>query len=342
MSKAVEKIVNNAQLQAKLIEDLLDLSRIISGKLAVERSVLELETVVRTAVDAARPEAEARNVALSLACEASGAHVRGDAARLQQILANLLGNALKFTPPGRRVVVTVRRAEGTVEIEVRDEGQGIAPDFLPHLFERFSQADTKTTRRHGGLGLGLAIVRQLVDLHGGEVTAASEGEGRGATFTVRLPELTDAERISPAPLAATETESSSAVSLAGIKVLAVDDEQSSREVLAEALLACGATVTPAHSAHEALRSFKLDRPDVVVSDIGMPELDGYALVQKIREMPDAGARRTPIIALTAYASLQDRDRAMRSGFDRYLTKPLDPGRLSRMIADVVRRQLVSE
>jgi PAS domain S-box-containing protein len=338
--RAVEKIESNAKLQAKLIEDLLDVSRIITGKLAVEHRVMELAPVIRAAVAAAQPDAGAKGVTLVKRNEAPGAHVRGDPGRLQQVVGNLLHNALKFTPAGGRVTVTVRRAGASVEIEVCDEGEGIAPDFLPHLFQRFSQAEIGTTRRHGGMGLGLAIVRQLVELHGGEVSAASEGEGKGATFTVRLPELTSAEMASPAVDAVAPHAPAPAVSLAGIKVLGVDDEQSSREVLAEVLLSCGATVTLASGVHEALRAFKVDRPDAIVSDIGMPELDGYALVERIRALPDPEASRTPIVALTAYASLQDRERALRLGFDRYLTKPIEPGPLSRMVADLVRRRVV--
>jgi CheY-like chemotaxis protein len=238
--------------------------------------------------------------------------------------------------------VTLRRSGASVELVVRDGGEGIAADFLPHLFERFRQADSSSTRRHGGLGLGLFIVRELVQRHGGEIIAASEGLGRGATFTVRQPALIGSQAAAPRPSAPAVTAAPvEAVSLAGIKVLGVDDDPGAREVLADVLLACGATVTLAASVHEALRAFKLDRPDVLVSDIGMPELDGYSLVGRIRALEDPAARSTPAIALTAYASAEDRERALRAGFDRYLSKPLDTAQLSRLIVDLARERVTS-
>lgn len=338
---AVEKIERNAKLQAKLIEDLLDVSRIISGKLEIERSPIEVGAVVRAAVETARPTAEAKRLALHVADSSRGARARADATRLQQIAGNLLANAIKFTPEGGRVEVCVSASEEHAAIEVRDSGQGIAPELLPHIFDRFRQSDTSSTRRHGGLGLGLSIVRQLTEMHGGGVVAASEGEGKGATFVVRLPLLaeTDVEGarvLSPPP----EPGEEGPMSLAGIKVLAVDDEASARDVLLAALLSCGATVTGASSVHEALRAFKLDRPDVVVSDIAMPEVDGYGLVAKIRGQADPAAAQTPVIALTAYASHQDRQRALRHGFDRYLAKPIDYAKLSRVVSEVVRGRLM--
>ncbi len=339
--RGMEKIENNAWQQARLIEDLLDISRILTGKLAVELEVVELGAVVRAAVETARPSADARRVALTFTDESGAAAMRGSSGRLQQIVGNLLSNAIKFTNEGGQVDVTLRRAEADLEIVVRDDGEGITADFVPHLFERFRQASTSSTRRHGGLGLGLFIVRELTQTHGGEVEVTSEGAGRGATFTVRLPAL--AAGTSPAPLARSrdDEETDRAVSLAGIKVLGVDDERSARDVLAEILHSCGATVTLAGSVHEALRAFKLDRPDVVVSDIAMPEQDGYALITKIRQLGDPAARSTPVIALTAYASLQDRERALQSGFDRYLPKPLNAARLSRLVADLARERVTS-
>jgi hypothetical protein len=337
--KAIEKIASNARLQGKLIEDLLDVSRIITGKLSMDLDALELAAVVRAAVETQRPSAEAKGVVLDMQDDAGGARVRGNAGRLQQIVGNLLANAIKFTPAGKSVMVTVRRAQQNVEIVVRDEGEGIPAAFLPRLFQRFRQADSSSTRRHGGLGLGLSIVRELVEKHEGEVSAASEGVGRGATFTVRLPEL--CETGPSARRQAEAGEAKSSVPLTGIKVLAVDDDLGAREVLSEILLSLGATVTLASSVHEALRAFKLDRPDVVLGDIAMPELDGYALVERIRALPDPAARRTPIIAFTAYASQEDRDRALRAGFDRYLSKPVDPARLSRLIAAAVQERVMS-
>ena len=226
-----------------------------------------------------------------------------------------------------------------MSIEVRDEGEGIAPKFLARIFDRFAQADSSITRSHGGLGIGLTIVRQLVELHGGEVSAASEGPGRGAVFAVELPVLARDAQGAVVRLAMEAPDVGAAVSLAGIKVLAVDDDPGARELVAEMLLACRATVTLASGVHEAVCALKLDRPDV--SDIGMPDLDGYALVAKVRALADAHARATPVVALTAYASIQDRDRALRLGFDRYLTKPVDAGRLSKLVAELARARVVA-
>ena len=338
---AIEKIERNAKLQAKLIEDLLDVSRIISGKLELERRPVGVADTVRASVEAAKPTADAKKLLLSFADTSAGATASADAARLQQIVGNLLANAIKFTPEGGAIEVQVRAADAYVEIEVRDDGQGIAPGLLSHIFDRFRQADCSSTRRHGGLGLGLSIVRQLTDLHGGDVVATSAGEGQGATFVVRLPRISEAaaehERHDGSP---PETGEQTPVSLVGLKVLAVDDEASARDVLTAALLACGATVTRASSVHEALRAFKLDLPDVVISDIAMPEVDGYGLLEKIRALADPQAARTPIIALTAYASRQDRHRALARGFDRYLAKPFDHVTLTREISEVVRERLM--
>jgi PAS domain S-box-containing protein len=340
--EGLEKIERNAQLQAKLIEDLLDISRIITGKLAIGADPVDLGAAVAAAVETARPSALARSIELSFADESGGARVAGSAHRVEQIAGNLLSNAIKFSKEGGRVEVALRRAGGTVELVVRDEGEGIGPELLPHLFERFRQADSSSTRRFGGLGLGLFVVGGLAPQHPPAVDAPRPRPGRGATFTVRLPLLGEAAAEAPPPLSSPDGETAdAAVSLAGIKVLGVDDEPSSRDVLAEVLHGCGATVTLAGSVHEALRAFKIDPPDVVVSDIAMPELDGYALIQRVREMGDPSARRTPVIALTAYASLQDRERALAAGFDRYLSKPLDAARLSRLIADLVRERVTA-
>ena len=337
--RASEKIVSNARLQAKLIEDLLDVTRIITGKLQLDLGALDVGTIVLAAADALRPTAEAKGVVLALEDDSRGVVVRGNEARLRQIVTNLVGNAIKFTPAGRRIEVSVRHRGPRLRIEVRDEGEGIAPEFLARIFDRFAQADSSTTRSHGGLGLGLTIVRQLVELHGGEVSAASEGPGLGAVFAVELPVLARDAQGAVVRLAMEAPDVGAAVSLAGIKVLAVDDDPGARELVAEMLLACRATVTLASGVHEAVCALKLDRPDV--SDIGMPDLDGYALVAKVRALADAHARATPVVALTAYASIQDRDRALRLGFDRYLTKPVDAGRLSKLVAELARARVVA-
>ena len=339
--RASEKIVSNARLQAKLIEDLLDVTRIITGKLQLDLGALDVGTIVLAAADALRPTAEAKGVVLALEDDSRGVVVRGNEARLRQIVTNLVGNAIKFTPAGRRIEVSVRHRGPRLRIEVRDEGEGIAPEFLARIFDRFAQADSSTTRSHGGLGLGLTIVRQLVELHGGEVSAASEGPGLGAVFAVELPVLARDAQGAVVRLAMEAPDVGAAVSLAGIKVLAVDDDPGARELVAEMLLACRATVTLASGVHEAVCALKLDRPDVIVSDIGMPDLDGYALVARVRALPDAHARATPVIALTAYASIQDRDRALSLGFDRYLTKPVDARRLSKLVAELARARVVA-
>ncbi len=337
---AIEKIDKNARLQARLIEDLLDVSRIITGKLQIDLKPVEIGKSVRAAVDTLKPVADEKKLSITLRDEAPKTRVRGSAHRLQQIVGNLLSNAIKFSPGGQRVEIRIGRSDGHVDIAVRDYGMGISPDFLPQLFSRFRQADSSSTRKHGGLGLGLSIVRELVELHSGEVYAESHGEGKGATFTVRLPVITDEELEAAPSVAAEEGAPLAMASLKGIKVLGVDDEGSARDILAEVLLTCGATVTLASSVHEALRSFKLDRPDIVVSDIAMPEIDGYGLLSRIRTLPDPASARTPIIALTAYASLQDRERALTMGFDGHLPKPLDPVRLSRLIAELVRSRIL--
>jgi hypothetical protein len=329
------KIEANAGLQARLIEELLDVSRIITGKLAVDLEPLVLGDVVACAVESAGPAADEKEIALVFSDSAGGAYVRGNAPRLQQIVSNLLSNALKFTPRGGRVAVDVTRDGEWLAIRVADTGAGIDRELLPRVFERFTQGDSTSTRAHGGLGLGLAIARELAHLHGGDATADSPGVGGGATFTVRLPVLAAAEA---AASAGPHHEAQPAPSsLAGIKVLAVDDEASAREILSEILLSCGATVTLASSVPEALRSFKLDPPDVVVSDLAMPDLDGNALLKRIRALGDPAAARTPVIALTAYASLQDRGRALALGFNRHLAKPVDGAHLAAMIAELAVR-----
>lgn len=342
---AIEKIERNARLQAKLVEDLLDVARIISDKLQIDLDALDATVAVQGAIDALGPEAEARNIAIDFVCDASTARVYGNAERLQQVVANLLGNAIKFSEPGQRIDVRIACEAEQVRIEVKDRGKGIPASFLPHLFERFRQADSSSTRQHGGLGLGLSIARHLVELHGGHLTAYSEGEGKGATFAVILPALSRAISV---PLAGTDGRQINGQvdalvirSLAGVKVLAVDDEASARDVMAEVLLACGATVTMAGSVQDALGHFKIDRPDVVVSDIAMPGVDGYGLVEQIRALADPAAAVTPIIALTAYASAEDRRRALDAGFDYHLAKPLDPVILSNLIAEIVKERLLA-
>ena len=346
---AIERIERNARLQTKLVEDLLDVARIISDKFQLELQALDATVAVEAAIDAFGPDAEARDIAIELVRDAGCAPVLGNAERLQQVVGNLLGNAIKFSEPGQRIEVRLVCEAEQVRIEVQDRGKGIPASFLPHLFERFRQADSSSTRQHGGLGLGLSIARHLIELQGGHLTACSEGEGKGATFAVTLPVLS---RAAPVPgsgqsnvqgIGQGNDQSSPLIMrpLAGIKVLGVDDEASARDVMAEVLLACGATVTMAGSVQEALRCFKLDRPDVVVSDIAMPGVDGYGLVERVRALADPAAAATPLIALTAYASAEDRRRALGAGFDHHLAKPLDPVILSNLIAEIAKDRVLA-
>jgi PAS domain S-box-containing protein len=326
---ALVRIERNAKVQAALVEDLLDVSRMISGRLTVDLEPLVLGDVARAAVESARPAADERRIRLSLRDDSAGAVVHGSRTRLAQVFANLLTNALKFTPPGGRVDVALAAEDDQVLARVRDSGEGLAPEALTRIFDRFRQADSSMQRRQGGLGLGLAIVAELCRLHGGAVWAESEGPGRGATFVVRLPRAA-AEVSALRPT--TRPTSGDAASLDGVTVLAIDDEASTREVVAGALASCRARVVVAGGVLEGLRAFEAERPDVVVCDLAMPDLDGYALLERVRALPDPRAARTPVLALTAHASVQDRERALRVGFDGYLAKPFDLAGLSAAVA----------
>ncbi|HEX8150499.1 MAG TPA: PAS domain-containing protein [Pyrinomonadaceae bacterium] len=335
---AFAAIYRNARAQAQLIDDLLDVSRVITGKLRIEVVPLDLAAVVEAAAAVVRPAAAAKGVALDVRLEAEALNIDGDPARLQQVVWNLLSNAVKFTPAGGSVEARVRRAGSQVEVAVGDTGQGIEPEFLPHVFERFRQADVGTTRRHGGLGLGLAIVRHLVELHGGTVTAESGGEGKGSTFTVRLPvrAARDAGRTAACagPPARPEAFDAQAAppTLEGMKVLIVDDDHDARRLLTEVLSRRGAEVSTAASAAEALETLQAWRPDVLLSDIGMPDGDGYELIQRVRELPLERGGGTPAAALTAYAGPGDRARALASGFQCHVAKPVEPAELAAVVA----------
>jgi PAS domain S-box-containing protein len=332
--RALEVIERNTRTQLQLIEDLLDMSRIVTGKLNVEMRALDLREVVDAAVDTVRPAAEARGLVLEVHRGIEASVVSGDADRLQQVVWNLLSNAIRFTQKGGRIDVWIDRQGSDEEIRVVDTGRGIAPDFLPYVFDRFRQADTSTARTHSGLGIGLALVRHLVELHGGTVLAASEGEGRGATFTVRLPrratlavaaEAKD-RRVGPvAPAPPAER-------LSGLHVLVVDDDADARDLVRAALVQAGARVTTAVSATAALDALDAMNVDVLVSDIGMPGGDGYELIAAVRAR-DHGAR-LPAVALTAYARRADRERALRAGFNLHVSKPIDPGTLVLVVGMV--------
>ncbi|MGB7926374.1 MAG: CHASE domain-containing protein [Pyrinomonadaceae bacterium] len=339
--RAVETIERNAKSQSQIIEDILDASRIITGKLSLDIQPVELVIVLESAINAVRPAAEAKGIQIETAFDANANRVAGDANRLQQVVWNLLSNAVKFTPTGGRVQVQLRQSDGYVEIVVSDTGQGIDKEFLPYVFERFRQADSSTTRQHGGLGLGLAIVRHLVELHGGTVTAESAGEGSGTRFTVRLPfagrQAQPAGEAEEAPaLSASAAVFDCQSSLAGLRVLVVDDEEDTLELLKMVLERCDMEVTTAASVDEAIKAFASAPPDVLISDIGMPVEDGYQLIRRVRAFaPDRGGG-VPAIALTAYAGEADRKRMIASGYQLRLAKPVEPASLIRAIADLIR------
>jgi CheY-like chemotaxis protein/anti-sigma regulatory factor (Ser/Thr protein kinase) len=319
--RGLDAIDRNTRIQAQLIEDLLDVSRIITGKLVLERYVIDLVDVAQAAAEGLRTPALARQLDLAVMAEVAPIHVLGDFGRLQQVASNLVSNAIKFTEPGGRVAVRIERRENEAVLEVADTGRGIPPEFLPHVFEKFRQADTSTTRSHAGLGLGLAIVRRLVELHGGRVKAASEGEGRGATFTVTLPLA--AAAASPRP--DRTSDESDEVTLEGVRVLVVDDDADSLMLAAVTLQQHGARVITARSGAEALKAMADTLPDVLVSDLGMPDLDGLELMREVRRRRGASV---PALALTAYAMEADAERTRAAGYTMHLSKPLDPKRLA--------------
>jgi PAS domain S-box-containing protein len=339
-ARAIETIERNARAQTQLVDDLLDVSRIITGKLRIEAVPVDLSAVVEAAAAVVRPAAAAKDVSLDVRVEADDATAEGDPDRLQQVVWNLLSNAVKFTPAGGAVEARVRRAGSQMEVAVSDTGAGIPAEFLPHVFERFRQADMGTTRRHGGLGLGLAIVRHLVELHGGAVVAESGGAGRGSTFTVRLPvRAARGARQTPAsteePARPVTFDAAAATpTLEGVKVLVVDDEPDARRLLTEVLGRCGAEVLSAASAGEALDLIQAWRPHVLLSDIGMPDGDGYELIRRVRELPEGRGGRTPAAALTAYAGPGDRERALAVGYQLHVAKPVEPAELAAVVASL--------
>lgn len=333
-ARALETIERNARTQARLVEDLLDVSRIITGKLRLELRPIELAPIIEVAIDAVQSAAEAKSIRIDKIFDRSVGPILGDANRIQQILWNLLSNATKFTPRNGCIEVRLERAGSQVEIKVKDTGMGISADFLPYVFERFRQADSSITRSHGGLGLGLALVRHLVELHGGTVYAESPGEGKGATFTVRLPMRAVRMEAEPATPVEPESRLSDAVpSLEGLRVLVVDDEADTRDLLSTVLARYGAKVIAAGSVGEAIEVFTNVKPDVLVSDLGMPDEDGYDLIHRVRELGQVG--QIPAIALTAYARTEDRLRVLSAGFQMHVPKPVNPAELVTVIASVV-------
>lgn len=344
--RAVETIYRNAKSQAQLVADLLDVSRIISGKLRLDVRAVDLLQVVNAAIDSIRPAADAKTIRLQTMLDPAAGPISGDADRLQQIVWNLLSNAVKFTPKGGKIQVKVQRVNSHVEIVVSDSGVGIKQEFLPYVFDRFRQADASTTRIHGGLGLGLSIVHQLVDLHGGSVSVRSEGEGQGATFTIVLPFVgvitgpldTESEYTAPAD----EIISLEGLpSLQGLKILVVDDERDTRELICEVLTECGSDVIMSRSAEEAFEAVQKLKPDILISDLGMPEEDGYSLIARIRALPAEQGGKIPAAALTAYARAEDRMRVLRSGFQFHLPKPVDSAELVTVVASLAGRAFKS-
>ena len=334
---AVEVIERNAEAQIRLIEDVLDVSRIITGKMTLSMESVVIGTVLGAAVDAVRPAMEAKGVRLEADLGQDVPSVFADRHRLQQVFWNVLSNAVKFTGTGGLITVTLRRANGCAEVQIGDSGVGIRRDVLPFVFDRFRQADSSPTRRHGGLGLGLAIVRHLVELHGGTVEADSPGEEHGATFTIRLPIDRRARASAPfetSPLGLSMP-GGGPRPLHGRKVLVVEDHDDARDLVACVLGAAGAEVTTAASTREALERIAVTTPDLLLADLGLPDEDGYTLLRRIRAMPTLDAAALPAVALTAYARASDRERALAAGFLDYLIKPVDPQELVKVIVSVI-------
>jgi PAS domain S-box-containing protein len=338
-------IERNARAQAQLIEDLLDMSRIISGKIRLDIQTIELPAVITAAVATVKHSADAKRIEVQTCFEPHVSLIAGDPNRIQQVVWNLLSNSIKFTPPDGKVTVNLGRAGSNIEISVRDTGAGIAPEFLPHVFERFRQADATTTRRHGGLGLGLAIVKHLVELHGGSVSVWSAGVGQGCTFLIRLPAATsplrtenhivddEEKKVSFVPRQASSPWHPP--NLQGVRVMVVDDERDARELARRILQECQADVSVAKNGREALQMLKISPPDVLVSDIGMPEIDGYELLRRAR----AAGCQIPAVALTAFARAEDRTHALEAGFQVHLTKPLEARDLVAVVANLAGRSV---
>ena len=342
-AKALDTIERNARAQAQLIDDLLDVSRIITGKLRMDVRPSDPNSFIDAAVEAVRPAAEAKGVRVQKVMDTGDVSIPGDPVRLQQVVWNLLSNAIKFTPRGGRVQIRSERVNSHLEIVVSDTGQGIAPDFLPHVFDRFRQADQKTSRQHGGMGLGLSIVRHLVELHGGTVSATSGGEGKGATFTVSLPITplyqvdSSGGRVHPAARELLPPDNPTD-RLDGLHILVVDDESDTRELLKQGLEYCGAKVEVAGSASDAIDSLASFVPDILISDIGMPGDDGYDFIRKVRELPAERGGKIAAIALTAYTRIEDRLHALRAGYDMHVPKPVELAELVAVAASVARRK----
>jgi PAS domain S-box-containing protein len=343
LRNALEVIERNARAQAEIIDDILDVSRIITGKLRIDSNAVELAPLIRHAVETLRPAALAKSIRLEASLDENGAFVVGDSDRLQQIIWNLVSNAIKFTPAGGDIEIRLEQVDSHAEIKISDNGAGISREFLPFVFERFRQNDASTTRAHGGLGLGLAIVRHLVEMHGGTVTAESRGEGKGSTFTVRLP-LTGKHQVTALPAEESPAETrerkktfAAATDLSGLRVLVVDDDADTLEMLHIVLKKYGAAVQTAASSADALAVFRQWKPDVLISDLGMPVEDGFTFIAKIRALSPAEGGNTPAAALTAYVAEKDRLEALAAGFQIHISKPIDPATLAATVAEMGRK-----
>jgi len=340
LAKALGVIERNARAQAQIIEDLLDMSRIISGKMRLDVQRIELPELLRAAIESVRYSAEAKGIRLDVILDPIATTVRGDATRLQQCVWNLLSNAIKFTPRGGQVQIALERVNSHIEIVVSDTGEGVAPDFLPHVFERFRQADASTARTRGGLGLGLAITKQLVELHGGHIRVKSPGLGHGSTFAIALP-LMGVQQHDETPRAHPRDSSitlagSDHPSLAGLSLLVVDDEPDSRELIAQVLTMCDARVTAVGTALDALSAIAVAKFDLLLSDIGLPTMDGYELIHRVRALAPERGGKTPAIAVTAFARTEDRTRALRAGYQSHIAKPVEPTELTALVASLAR------
>ena len=341
LARGLDVIQRNGRLQLQLIEELLDISRIVSGKLRLNVQQLDPIGFVEAAIEAVRPAMDAKNIRLQAVLDPDAGMISGDPDRLQQVLWNLLINATKFSNKGGRIQVVLERVDSNVQISVADMGLGIAREFLPHVFEKFRQQDGATTRVHGGLGLGLAIAKNLVELHGGSISAASDGIGQGATFVIVLPRTLVKPSASARPFQSAADPVTGEIrcppQLQGVRVLAVDDEQDALDFMTDLLERCGMIVVSATSTEQALAMVRADQPDIIISDIGMPGGDGYQLIQSVRAMPANDGGSIPAVALTAFARTEDRTRALRSGFQAHVPKPVDFRELLAVLVSVVRR-----
>lgn len=331
VNKGLEAIKRNANLQSQLIDDLLDVSRILRGKLNLNWSTLELALIVNSALETIQLTAETKSIKLNFNTDDSNALVRGDATRLQQVVWNLLSNAVKFTPEGGQIDINLSESNAHICLEVKDTGKGITPEFLPYVFESFRQADTSTTRKFGGLGLGLAICRHLVELHGGQIWAESEGEGQGATFGFELPML----NVCNIAIAEQDLNKKTAYDLTNLNILVVDDEPDTLEFLSFFLSEQGANIQAVKSVNEAISCLNSTIPDLIISDLGMPERDGYNLIEYVRSLPPQNGRDIPAIALTAYATETIRTQVLQAGYQIHLSKPTDTTKLLQAIAKLL-------